>query len=381
VANLQFEEEFYQNALDAQYGRSLADYQLEYFRRNIDGYRVIRFNTDEPSDANDPGELGWNSEFETLDLVLDDAVTLQIGQEHLIRVKNASGSVAIPIGKAVMFAGATGDTVTVSPAVSDGSVSHEYFVGITTEEIPADGFGFVTQFGFISQIKTDYSGWVLGSLLYVDPVNPGQLTHVEPQAPAWHKPIAAVTRVQAQSGRILVRAYTGDTLDELHDVYVNGVADGDVIAYDAVAGRWTNTDTSALVGPAGDSAYQVAVDDGFVGDETSWLASLVGPAGATGPAGPTGPQGIQGIQGDPGPTGATGPAGPTGPQGLQGIQGDPGPTGPAGPTGPTGPTGATGPAGPTGPAGVVAATAPLAYDAPTQTVSLGAVTWGQLAGI
>jgi hypothetical protein len=31
--------------------------------------------------------------------------------------------------------------------------------------------------------------------------------------------------------------------------------------------------------------------------------------------------------------------------------------------------------------GVVAATEPLAYDSETQTVSLGAVTWGQLAGV
>lgn len=355
---MEYEEEFYQNALDAEYGRSLADYQYEYFRRNIDGYRVVRFNTTE-NDANDPGELGWNPEFETLNIVLDDAVTLQVGQEHLVRVKNASNTTAIPKGRAVMFAGATGDTVTVAPAVSDGSVNHEYLVGITTEELGPEGFGFVTQLGFINQIKTDYAGWALGSLLYVDPLNPGQLTHVEPEAPAWHKPIAAVTRVQANSGRILVRAYTGDTIDELHDVYINGKADGDVIGYDATLGRWTNV-SGGTTGPAGDSAYQVAVDNGFVGDESAWLISLIGPTGAKGDTGDQGPAGPQGA------TGATGPQGP---------QGDPGPTGP---TGATGATGATGPQGPQGPAGVVAATAPLAYDAPTQTVSLGPVTWGDL---
>ena len=35
-------------------------------------------------------------------------------------------------------------------------------------------------------------------------------------------------------------------------------------------------------GPAGKSAYQVAVDNGFVGTEEEWLASLVGPPGADG---------------------------------------------------------------------------------------------------
>lgn len=91
-------------------------------------------------------------------------------------------------------------------------------------------------------------------------------------------------------------------------------------------------------GPQGKSAYEVAVDNGFVGTEVQWLASLVGQTGATGPVGPMGPQGIQGLQGEAGPQG---PAGPTGS------------------TGPTGPTGATGPQGPTGNPGItVSATAP-----------------------
>lgn len=104
-------------------------------------------------------------------------------------------------------------------------------------------------------------------------------------------------------------------------------------------------------GPPGDSAYEVAVDNGFVGDEAAWLASLVGPTGATGATGATGPQG---PQGDPGTTGATGATGPTGPQGDPGPQGAIGPTGATGAQGPQGdpgPTGATGATGPVGPAG------------------------------
>lgn len=244
---MQFEEEFYQNALDAAAGRSLADYKYEYFRNNVDGYKVLRFNTT-TNTVNDPGELGWDSDFETLAVQLDSGVVLQVGQEHLVRVKNASGSVAIPKGRAVMFAGATGDTVIVSPAVSDGSVNNEYLVGITAEEIPADDFGFVTQYGFVNQIKTDYAGWGLGTLLYVDSSNPGQLTHTKPPAPAWSKPIAAVTRVQDTSGRILVRAATGEVLDELHNVEITTPLAGQVLKYNAVSGVWENASDS-FTGP------------------------------------------------------------------------------------------------------------------------------------
>lgn len=43
---------------------------------------------------------------------------------------------------------------------------------------------------------------------------------------------------------------------------------------------------------AGKSAYAIAVDNGFVGTEAQWLASLVGADGADGPAGADGPSGV-----------------------------------------------------------------------------------------
>ena len=92
----------------------------------------------------------------------------------------------------------------------------------------------------------------------------------------------------------------------------------------------------------GYSAYEIAVQNGYVGTEAEWLLSLKGAKGDTGSQGPagetgaTGPQGPQGIQGETGP---------------QGPKGDTGATGPQGPKGDTGETGATGPQGPQGPAG------------------------------
>lgn len=56
----------------------------------------------------------------------------------------------------------------------------------------------------------------------------------------------------------------------------------------------------------GESAYDIAVINGFSGTETEWLASLQGADGATGPAGP------QGVTGPQGPAGANGPQGPKG---------------------------------------------------------------------
>ena len=85
--------------------------------------------------------------------------------------------------------------------------------------------------------------------------------------------------------------------------------------------------TSTGKGKDGESAYEIAVDNGFVGTEEEWLASLVGPQGPageqgqTGPQGAIGPQGPQGIQGDTGATGAKGDTGLTGSRGLPGPAG------------------------------------------------------------
>lgn len=93
-------------------------------------------------------------------------------------------------------------------------------------------------------------------------------------------------------------------------------------------------------GDPGDSAYQVAVNNGYEGTETEWLTSLKGESGPQGPKGDTGESGPQGPKGDTGETGPQGPKGDTGETGPQGPKGDTGETGPQGPKGDTGESGA-----------------------------------------
>ena len=74
----------------------------------------------------------------------------------------------------------------------------------------------------------------------------------------------------------------------------------------------------------GQSAYALAVQLGYTGSESAWIASL---KGAKGDKGDTGAQGSRGA------TGATGPQGPQGPTGATGARGATGATGPQGPAG------------------------------------------------
>jgi lysophospholipase L1-like esterase len=66
------------------------------------------------------------------------------------------------------------------------------------------------------------------------------------------------------------------------------------------------------------SAYQIAVNEGFVGTEAEWLASLQGADGADGADGAQGIQGIQGIQGEQGIQGLPGNDGADGTDGADG---------------------------------------------------------------
>ncbi len=56
----------------------------------------------------------------------------------------------------------------------------------------------------------------------------------------------------------------------------------------------------------GESAYEIAVKNGYLGTEAEWLESLKGAAGTQGARGPEGPQGPVGPQGPQGPQGPAG---------------------------------------------------------------------------
>ena len=59
-------------------------------------------------------------------------------------------------------------------------------------------------------------------------------------------------------------------------------------------------------GQPGKSAYEIAVEQGFEGDEQAWLESLKGDKGDPGPQGPPGADGKDGADGEQGPPGPPG---------------------------------------------------------------------------
>src|SRR5690625_1471683 len=76
-------------------------------------------------------------------------------------------------------------------------------------------------------------------------------------------------------------------------------------------------------GQPGKSAYEIAVEQGFEGDEQAWLESLKGEKGDPGPQGPPGADGKDGEQGPQGLPGVDGKDGADGEQGPPGKDAEP----------------------------------------------------------
>jgi len=134
-------------------------------------------------------------------------------------------------------------------------------------------------------------------------------------------------------------------------------------------------------GSDGQSAYALAVELGFEGDEEAWLASLKGATGEPGPKGDTGSQGPKGDPGDKGDPGEQGLQGIQGIQGEKGDKGDQGEKGDKGDKGDPGKDGAQGPQGPQGSQGIQGEQGPkgdpgrgIAGIAPDPGASAGLVT-------
>ena len=131
-----------------------------------------------------------------------------------------------------------------------------------------------------------------------------------------------------------------------------GSTEGAVITKDDISVT-EETSPSASAGedlPRGKSAYEVAVENGFSGTETEWLASLKGATGAPGADGKDGTDGKTPYVGDNGnwyigadDTGkpSRGEKGEKGDKGAQGIQGEQGIQGVQGEKGEKGDPGAT----------------------------------------
>jgi hypothetical protein len=178
----------------------------------------------------------WNGITSAFDKITNDAQAGYTSKvQHEVKLEED-----ITIGQAVYVSGADGTNMLVSKASN------------TTEALSSKTLGLLLTSGVTNnkrQVITEglFPGLNTSTATIGDPVwlgTNGDLIYGlanKPVAPAHLVYIGVVTRVNSSNGEIFVKVQNGYELEELHNVLISSLADGDVLKYDSTSGLWKNT--------------------------------------------------------------------------------------------------------------------------------------------
>lgn len=204
------------------------------------------------------GVIRWNDTDGTADLGLKGGnVTLQIGQEEVIRVVNKTGADLLESQYKVVRVrtqaegGTQGQRLAVVLAQANTKANHTGVLGLVTEDIDNNQEGFITTFGYIRNINTTGSlqseTWNDGDTIWLSESVAGGLTNVEPTTHPVQ--MGYVVYAHSSNGKIFVRIGEGvDQLDELHDVNISSPTNNQVLAYTSATSLWENKSVSTALG-------------------------------------------------------------------------------------------------------------------------------------
>lgn len=182
-------------------GRLSHIYSNSGYFNGIENLDKINFNTSFETPAYKEGKLFYDSGNKCLAFFNDNPeLTLQIGQENWVRVRNAS-NMSISNGSLVRVSGETSGVPGVVLGIATTEAGADV-LGFATSDIPASGGeGYVTTQGIINGVNT--SGYSAGADLFLSPTISGGYTDVAPSLPYREIRTGHVVN-SAVSGSILV---------------------------------------------------------------------------------------------------------------------------------------------------------------------------------
>lgn len=231
-----------QNALDAKVPYTGATQNVDLGEYQI---KAGQYEFDQtPTQSAGVAKLRWNDTDGTLDLGLKGGnVTLQIGQEQVIRVVNGTGANLLEANyQAVRITGAQGQRLQVLLAQANNDANSVDTIGLVTENINNNQEGFITTSGLIRNIDTTGSlqgeTWNDGDLLYLSGTTPGAITKVKPSAPTHTIVVGYVVYAHQNNGKIFVKVDNGYELDELHNVSAVSPSNRNGLFYNSGNSLW-----------------------------------------------------------------------------------------------------------------------------------------------
>ena len=154
------------------------------------------------------GQMAWESTDGSIDAMLESGVVVAMGEDLLIRVRNATAS-PIAKGAALAYDGTQGASgrLEVKPWVGSNISTAKLFLGFAAAAIPANSNGYAQWFGKLDGINTSGGGenWQDEQLIYAVPGTSSTITNVAPTSGEYGAVAVVVNAGSGTSGILYVR--------------------------------------------------------------------------------------------------------------------------------------------------------------------------------
>lgn len=224
----------------------LGEYQIKVGQIELD---------QSPTGTAGVGITRWNNTIGSIETTLKGGnVILKNGVDLVARIVNKvtpNTTLTKATYPVVRVSGASGQRLGIAYAQANNDNNSADTLGVVIETIPTNQEGFILTVGQIEDINTTGSlqgeTWADGDVLYLSPTTPGAVTNIKPNGSNGHiVVIGYVEYAHAIHGKIYVKVMNGWEVSELHDCYINGVTDGQVLTYESSTSLWKNKQTNIL---------------------------------------------------------------------------------------------------------------------------------------
>lgn len=180
------------------------------------------------------GQVRWNEDDKTLDIKTETDVTLQVGQESLVRVVNKTTQ-DILNGSLVYIDGAQGQRPKIDLAQADTYEHASNVVGMVTADIPKNNNGYVTTLGIVRDLDT--SAFTEGDKLFLSSTTPGGFVNVEPQTPNYSLPI----------GYVITSSTAGKAFVKINGAHISAAQVADALSFNLVGSNISRDSTDSTL--------------------------------------------------------------------------------------------------------------------------------------
>lgn len=158
-------------------------------------------------------------------------------QNLVAEVYNNTGA-TLTKGTIVYINGGQGNLPTVTKAIATSDPTSAQTFGFINVDLTNNNNGYVTIIGRLENMDTQ--AYANGTQLYLSGTTAGTYTSTKPQAPIHLVYVAIVVRSHPTQGVLEVKIQNGVEMDEIHDVQITSIANGNILQYSSADSLWHN---------------------------------------------------------------------------------------------------------------------------------------------